>query len=508
VLTTDRYTIKRQTYETTGTLRIIIYARLSKNRSGLSTNTSIQVTECLDEALYYARQNGLKLVVAAIYEENDVSASKYSTKPRPDYLDILEFIKANQVDIIFATEMERLCRRPREMEDVIDLSEVTDLRGIYFTSDDHYDLRTVNGISRARDAVNRADRESRKISERIKRKLADRASEGASHGGRRPYGYKPGGMELEEPEAAIIRQMGDMVLAGKSCREIAYWANEEGYPTAEGKLWPAVSVQNMLRRPRYVGIRVHKGVRYEAKWPAVFTDRDQWDKIQLTLNLTASKYADRPIGYRYLLTGLVYCGKCGMSLNGQKRPQRDGSRPRYYGCRTEGTTQRRRGCGGIGIRADALDHWITEAVLFRLDTPDLAKLLSSNDEADVKLAGLLEERNAQQLQLNGFVQDYALRLLTREQFALAKTTAEAEIARIESAIDLINRNRGGRGLVPLGQALRSAWESNDSDDWRRSLLALVIERITIHPSHKRPVYMIDGVPTRFDPDRVEVTWRA
>lgn len=73
MLTTDRYKLKPQLHKITGILRIIIYARLSKNRSGLSTNTSIQVTECLDEAQYYARQNGLKLVVVGIYEENDVS---------------------------------------------------------------------------------------------------------------------------------------------------------------------------------------------------------------------------------------------------------------------------------------------------------------------------------------------------------------------------------------------------------------------------------------------------
>lgn len=506
VLTTDRYTLRRQTYETSGTLRIIVYGRLSKNRSGLSTNTSIQVTECLDEAQYYARQQGLKLVVVAIYEENDVSASKYSTKPRPDYLQILEYIKTNQVDAIFATEMERLCRRPREMEDIIDLSEVTDLRYIYFTSDDNYDLRTVNGISRARDAVNRADRESRKISERITRKLADRAREGGSHGGRRAYGYKPGGMELEDHEAEVIRQMGDLVLRGMSCREVAYWANEQGYPTAEGKLWPAVSVQNMLRRPRYVGIRVHKGAQYEATWPAVFT-REKWDQIQLTLMLTADRYTGRSHGRRYLLTGLVYCGKCGMPLNGSKRTEKEGHR-RTYGCRTEGTTQPRYGCGGINIGADGLEHWIAEAALYRLDTPDLEKLLNSDDEADAQLAGLLEERNAQQLLLDSLVRDYATRLLARDQFALAKTAAEAEVARIESAIDVLNRKRAGRGLVPVGQALRGAWDANKSDEWRRSLLALVIERITIHPSTKRPIYMMGEVPTRFDPDRVEVTWRA
>ncbi len=509
MLTTEKYTLRPQTHPATGVLRIVIYTRLSKNHGGLSTNTSIQVVECLDEAQYYARQQGLELVVVGIYEENDVSASKYSTKPRSDYLELMELVKSNQVDVIFATEMERLCRRPREMEDIIDLAEVTDLRCIYFTSDDSYDLRTVNGISRARDAVNRADRESRKISERIKRKLADKASEGASHGGRRAYGYKSGGMELEEHEAEIIRQMGDMVADGTSCREVAYWANEQNIPTAEGKLWAAVSVQNMLRRPRYVGIRVHKGAQYPAKWPAVFTDRERWDKIQLTMQLIADKYADRPRGRKYLLTGLVYCGKCGMSLNGSKRADATNAPSRRtYGCRTEGTTHRRRGCGGINVGADALEHWITEALLYRLDTPDLESLLNSDNGSDGKLAELLEKRKAQKLRLDGFVSDYATGLLTKDQLSVAKGAGERELGRIESEISSLNRKRVGRGLVPVGQALRSAWETNDSDEWRQGLLALVIERITVNPSNKRPVYMIDDVRTRFDPARVEVTWRV
>jgi hypothetical protein len=38
----------------TDRVRIAIYARLSKNRNGLSTNTAIQVAECLEEARYYA----------------------------------------------------------------------------------------------------------------------------------------------------------------------------------------------------------------------------------------------------------------------------------------------------------------------------------------------------------------------------------------------------------------------------------------------------------------------
>jgi hypothetical protein len=36
-------------------------ARLSKNRSGLSTNTIIQVNECLEDAQHYAKDRRLKL---------------------------------------------------------------------------------------------------------------------------------------------------------------------------------------------------------------------------------------------------------------------------------------------------------------------------------------------------------------------------------------------------------------------------------------------------------------
>src|SRR5215469_17550915 len=94
-------------------LRIVIYARLSKNRHGLSTNTAIQVAECEHEAKYYAKDHGCELVIVEKFEEDDVSASSFSTKPRPLYDQTLQLIRDNKVDGIFATEMERLCRRPR-----------------------------------------------------------------------------------------------------------------------------------------------------------------------------------------------------------------------------------------------------------------------------------------------------------------------------------------------------------------------------------------------------------
>ncbi|MGH8930628.1 MAG: hypothetical protein ACRDZO_08390 [Egibacteraceae bacterium] len=47
------------------------------------------------------------------------------------------------------------------------------------------------------------------------------------------------------------------------------------------------------------------------------------------------------------------------------------------------------------------------------------------------------------------------------------------------------------------QALRALWEARDVD-WRRVLLAAVVERIEIAPS----------AGSRFDPGRASIIWRA
>ena len=50
-------------------------------------------------------------------------------------------------------------------------------------------------------------------------------------------------------------------------------------------------------------------------WPAVF-NAVTWEQMQLKIKLSADKFADRRKARKYLLTGLLYCGKCGFSLNG------------------------------------------------------------------------------------------------------------------------------------------------------------------------------------------------
>lgn len=94
-------------------VRIAIYARLSRDNSGISENVDLQIVECRE----YAEQRGW--MVVGVFSDNDVSASKYSTKPRPGYHTMITAIKNDRIEAILATEMTRLYRRLDELRELM-----------------------------------------------------------------------------------------------------------------------------------------------------------------------------------------------------------------------------------------------------------------------------------------------------------------------------------------------------------------------------------------------------
>src|SRR5512132_2880540 len=191
-----------------------IYTRLSLERDANAENCAIQEAECRE----YAESLGWEVV--AVFSDSDISASRYSRKPRPGYNELIEAVKAGEVEAILITEMPRLYRRLEELLELMHLAEATNLKRIETTDGLAYDLSTGVGVHNAVAAVNTAMFESRKISDRMKRKRRAEAKDGRAHGGSRPYGYEKGGMVVNETEADVIREAARLVLAGDSTRSI------------------------------------------------------------------------------------------------------------------------------------------------------------------------------------------------------------------------------------------------------------------------------------------------
>src|SRR5919112_724605 len=288
-------------------------------------------------------------------------------------------------------------------------------------------------------------------------------------------------MPLYEPEAAVLQEMARRIIGGYSFKDVAWWANQQGYRTTTGKEFLPVTIRNMLQKPRYAGLREYDGVIYHGTWEPVF-DAATWDSLQLAMKLKREAHQVGIQPRRFLLTGLAFCGKCGTPLNGATRQDRASApKRRIYHCRTQGDAHREYGCGGVRRNADALEDWIKEAVIYRLDTPVLGELLPQGDDNDAELRQLLEERTAQQQRLDGLAEDYSTGLLSREQLAKANVAGQNHLAALNQRIDELHRSRQAVNILPTGQTVRQAWDDCDSDTWRRSLLKLLIERIDVHP---------------------------
>ena len=75
-------------------VRTAIYTRLSLDRSGRSENTQLQERECRA----FVEDQGWPVV--QVLTDNDVSVSRYSRKPRPGYEQLLQLIRAGEIDVV------------------------------------------------------------------------------------------------------------------------------------------------------------------------------------------------------------------------------------------------------------------------------------------------------------------------------------------------------------------------------------------------------------------------
>ena len=473
-----------------------VYCRLSADRSGLSEAVEIQEQECQAWAL------DIEVEVAGVFVDNDISASRYSTKPRPGYGALVDAIQGGAVDTVIVTEMTRLYRRLEELLQLIKLAETTALRRIVVTDGTGYNLSTGEGIFNAVSAVNTAMLESRKISDRVKRRKRTSAMEGKTSGGSRPYGYEQDAVTVRDDEAAVLRECVRRVIGGERVTVITRDLNERGVPTAQGAKWRVENLKRLLESKRYIGIRTHNGAEYPAVWPSIITNEEH-ELLRLTYK-DRTNAPIRPKGKRsYLLTGFAYCGNCGNTMSGNSQSYVD-KRPstRRYKCRKLDNHGLPEGCGKVFRSAEPLERWVAEAILYRLDTLDLAQVLSGHDEAPAT-ALLMDRYEVQRGRLDELVGDYATGLLTRQQFIQAKALAERALDATRTEMSQVQRRRTLIALPETGQVTQ-AWKQAGLD-WRRQLVGLLVERVVVLPGHPGGHYW-QGF--RFQPKHLEIVWRA
>jgi site-specific DNA recombinase len=348
-------------------MRTALYLRVSLDKSGDGLGIERQREDCRR----LAEQRGWTVTSEIV--ENNTSAT-YG--PRPGFEKLLQLMEGRQIDAVIVWHVDRLLRKMTDLERVIELVEASNVR--VATVSGEIDLGTDMGrmVGRIMASVARAEVERK--SARHKRANLQKAQAGKPHGSKRAYGYEADLITIKEDEAAILREMARRVMNGHSYKEVSFWASAQGYRTTTGKIFYPLTVRNLLHKKRYAGIREYNGAEYPAIWEPVF-DAETWERLQLVIRLRHDRNGYEqgpPKARKYLLTGLVYCGRCGWPLSGSRMyDAKDKTPRRVYFCSKRTDQLAPSGCNGLRRNADALEHWIAECLFYRLDSPELGELL-------------------------------------------------------------------------------------------------------------------------------------
>ncbi len=454
-----------------------VYVRISEDRDGGRLGVARQERDC--RAL--AEQRGW--TVGEVYCDNDISAT--SGKPRPGYRRLLVDIGAGLVSAVVVWDLDRLHRRPAELEEFIGLADRRDVQLASVGGD--ADLSTVQGrmIARIKGAVGKA--ESEQLARRVRRKQLELADAGKPTGGLRPFGYEPDRVAINEKEAQVIRDCARSVLAGDSLRSIAAGLTQRRIATVTGRPWSPTTLRAMLCRPRLAGLREHQGqIHGPAMWEPIL-DRDTWEAVRAVLQ-DPQRARRHPATRRHLLTGIAVCGVCSSPVTTHSAGQRRSLATRTaYAHEVPGDHAVYRAVGFV-------DDLVERVVIARLSRPDAAEALGRVQTED---RGLGARISMLQTRLQQVAEEFA----TDPDFTPEQLKAMTRQLRVEldkARIDLDRRHRQDPVAGVIGADAAERWKSL-SLARQRAVIATLLERIVILPARRG---------RGFNPETVEFVWRT
>jgi DNA invertase Pin-like site-specific DNA recombinase len=423
-----------------------------------------------------------------VYVDNDVSAAD-PRRRRPEYERLLGDVKDGRIDAVVVWDLDRLHRRPIELERFFETADAVGLRCLASVGGD-VDLESGQGVLVARIKGAVAAEEVSKIRQRVLRKHRELAEAGkVGGGGTRPFGFEADRRTVRADEAEVIRELVARLLAGESTRSLCVELAERGVRTPAGKPWKPSPLRRMLVSARISGQREHRGeIVGAAEWDAIVSPEDT-AKLRVMAADRAGRARRAP--RRYLLAGLVVCGRCGAEM--VARPRQDGSR-RYVCAKGPGFV----GCNGTMILAEPLEALVTEAVLLRLDSPDFAAALAGRDD-QARSSGAAAELTKDEDQLQELAEAYGERLITLREFLAARTPIEGRIHQARKQLSYVSGTAALAGFVGDSGRLREEWATMTIAR-RQAVVAALVDRLVIGAG-------VRGF-NRFDPDRVSPVWKA
>jgi hypothetical protein len=140
----------------------------------------------------------------------------------------------------------------------------------------------------------------------------------------------------------------------------------------------------MLSNEQYIGVYKFSGIRIEGGIPAIL-DRKTFEEVQTILTTKKHPRGRRRDVEDYILSGKLFCGKCGRPMVGICGTSRNGDRHYYYLCQGK----HRHECDKKNERKDEIEAKVIDALKrFILDEKTIDRIMAGFEKFMIDLRGM------------------------------------------------------------------------------------------------------------------------
>lgn len=398
---------------------------------------------------------------------------------RPALQNLLKDIDNGLINIVVVYKLDRLSR---SQKDTLMLIEDNFLKNnVDFVSmSENFDTTTPFGRAMIGILSVFAQLEKDQITERFTMGRIGRAKNGFYHGGSTiptGYDYKNGELIVNDYEALQVRKVFDLFTNGKSICSIQKYMSEH-FKNKHGNWSSDTLVRKILQNKIYIGKVKFKGIYYDGNHQPIVSNETFTLANELLNSVTRKNnmtiFQKIPFKARNLLTGKIYCAKCGARFSGEHG---------NYTCYSRSKTSKKDimdpNCRNKKWKIDTLDNYI----LSWLEDVNLNDYYINNipDTTASDLESLQNHLTNINTQIEKMIDLYQVDNIPIDKIQNRINTLTKEKNSLENIISECTKDNSVLS-IPEAMKIRDNLikiKSSDDLDKKRLYIGMLIERIEI-----------------------------
>ena len=380
----------------------IAYYRFSSH-----SQNEASIDQQRDQAQAFAKAHGYNIV-----KEYKDAAISGTTSDRPQYQLMLSEVGKIRPAVIILWKTDRLGRDRFELADAKRRIRDAGCRICLVaepTPDDSPESVLMETMMEGM-----AEFYSRQLSVNIRRGMTYNA-EHALYNGHKVWGYGVDDEKhyvVDDSVAPFVLDMFTRYADGEAMQSICDDFNAKRLRTTRGAPFSVKTMDKMLKNRAYIGEYHHSGITVEGGMPQI-VDEELFDKAQRKLAENKRNGSRRRASAleqgapRYWLTGKLYCGACGGTMQGVSGTSMTGVKHYYYYCKE----QREKKCTKKPVRKEWMEDAVTGVLKGLLDDSenlasiavDAAKYYEEHYKSTKYLSSLEQQRKDIEKGLANFV---------------------------------------------------------------------------------------------------------